>query len=275
LKGVSNIRISDLFRISILGFSIFALASAASASYISLQTSVSSKVVGDQLQVSVSVVNKGDESAYNVQAEIRAGGKKLLARKVQELGINRTYRAQAVFDLDYKLPGEYPLVVVMHYADANMYPFSALTCQAFSFKSEAIPAEIFGSIKAATFWKKGQAKLTLKNMATAAIEARTYLVAPRELTAGGETLLVRVPAKSSARVSFGVENFSALSGSTYQVYAISEYEKDGRHLTSISPGMMKIVAAREILGLNYSVIIALLAGLVLVFIAAQFLRPKK
>ncbi|MBU1486504.1 hypothetical protein KKH56_00410 [bacterium] len=63
------------------------------ASYISLSTTISSKVEGDTLDISVSIVNKGDESAYGVQAEIGTAGSKFLADKVQELGIDQTYQA--------------------------------------------------------------------------------------------------------------------------------------------------------------------------------------
>jgi hypothetical protein len=247
----------------------------AAASYISLRTTVSSKVIDHALEVSVSAVNKGDESAHNVQAEIKVGGKKILANKIQELGINGAYRVRAVFDLDYKTPGEYPLVVTMHYADANMYPFSALNCQTFAYKAEALPASIFGSISSASFWKKGRAKLTLKNMGASEIETSTCLVVPRELTAAEESFKVRVPAKSSGQISFEIENFSALGGSTYQVFAVSEYEKNGVHHTNVAPGMIKIVERKEIFGISYTILVSLLIILVLVFTAAQFRRRKK
>jgi preprotein translocase subunit Sec61beta len=245
-----------------------------SASYISLRTRVSSRVVGDVLEVSILAVNKGDESAHNVQAEIRVGGRKVLAKKVPELGVNKSYEVGRKFDLGLRQPGEYPLIVIVHYADANMYPFSALSCQTFSYKAEALPGEIFGSIKSSSFWKKGRAKLTLKNMGSSLVAASTYLVAPRELSVRKEASIMSIPPKSAGRLDFEIENFSALGGSTYQVFAISQYEKDGLHRTSITAGLIRIVESREILGISYTAIFVVLAILVLLLIAAQFWRKK-
>jgi hypothetical protein len=262
-------------KFALLLFLIFALVHAASASYISLQTTVNSKVTGNLLAVSISAVNKGDESAHNVQAEVRLGKKKVILKKMLQLRVNGVYRAQTSFKLDQKVPGEYPLVVVMHYADANLYPFSALNCQTFSYKAEGRPSELFGKLSSATFWKKGRVKLTLKNLSGAAIKASTYLVVPREISAASESIAMSIPANSEKDASFAMENFSALNGSNYQVFAITEHEREGLHQTTITPATVRIVESQELFGVSYAVIIVVLVMLVLMFIAAQFLGKKK
>ncbi|MFH1347325.1 MAG: hypothetical protein ABIH22_01415 [Candidatus Margulisiibacteriota bacterium] len=248
------------------------LGQAVFASYISLDTTVTSKVEKNELKVLLEAVNKGDESAYNVQAEIRAGDDKFLAQRRPELGIDQTYKAYATFKLGRKKPGQYPLVLVMHYTDANQYPFSAMTCQTYSSQAEDLPSEIFGRIKSKTFWKEGRAKLTLKNMGDSEIAATTYLVVPREITVAGGPQKVTLLPKSQKSLDFPVENFSALSGSNYQIFAIAEYEKQGMHQTSISPGMIRIVEKNFFR--DYRVfIVALVAFLLAAFILLQ--RKKK
>jgi hypothetical protein len=244
----------------------------ASASYISLKTTVTSRVLNSILEVSISAKNEGDEAAYGVQAEVRVGERKSLLNKVERLGINQFYRAQASFKLDHKNPGQYPLTVTLYYADANQYPFSALTCQTFSNKAEALPLDIFGRMRSATFWEAGKIKLALKNMGKTEMAVSTYLVVPRELTVDEEAYRLKIPAMSDRQLSFGVKNFSALSGSTYQVFAISEYEKNGIHLTSITPGFIKIVQSRTFLGIDYIYLAGILAVLVVVFMVVQFRR---
>ncbi|MBN2057487.1 MAG: hypothetical protein JW782_01650 [Candidatus Saganbacteria bacterium] len=245
----------------------------ASASYISLSTSMNSKVRDGKLNVLVNVVNKGDESAYNVQAEIRVGDKKVMAAKRQELGINQRYTVAETFDLDLKKPGQYPLILVMHYTDANQYPFSALTCNTFVLGAGSSPAEIFGRMEQATFWKEGEAKLTLRNISDAVISGSTQLVVPRELSVKRSPQPVKLSAKADRMLKFPVENFSALSGSNYQVFAITEYDLNNEHQTNITPGMLRIVETRTILGLSYTLVAALLAVLVVVFILWQFGLP--
>ncbi len=256
----------------LLSFLIF-FSLSASASYISLNTTVTSKVSGNNLRVEISAINKGDEAAHNVQAEVRVGDKKILASKKHELGINQTYKAFADFRLGFKSPGQYPLIVILHYADANQYPFSALTCQTYSYKAEDLPSEIFGSLKSISFWEKGKTKLTLKNMGDSEKVASTYLVVPRELSIERKSYEMVIPPKSKAEKSFMIENFSALGGSSYQVFAISEFEEEGIHQTSIIPGMIKIVERRTFLGIDYVYLIVVLIVLVVLFVVFQLRLP--
>ena len=250
------------------------LAGVSVASYISLNTTVSSKVDDNKLQIMITSINKGDESAYSVQAEINVAGQKIMAKKLQELGVDKTYKIFEEIKLDLASAGKYPLIVTMHYADANQYPFSALNAQTFIYRAEEIPAQVFGRMRSASFWKEGKVKLTLKNMGAEDISAVTNLVVPRELTVAENNQKMEVCGKSEKSASFKIENFSALHGSTYQVFAVSEYEKDGVHHTNITPGTIKIVESKEIFGISYNVIIALLALLILFFIAAQFIKKK-
>lgn len=249
--------------------------SSALASFISLNTTVTAKVVGSQLKVLVSAVNKGDEPAYSVQAELQVGDKKILAEKKEKVEIDGDYKGYAAFNLNLINPGQYPLIVVMHYADANQYPFSALTIPVFNFKAEDVPVEIFGRMRSATFWKEGQLGLTLKNSGNTTINAKTNLVVPQELTVQNNQQDIAIAGRASAHTSFNIENFSALSGSTYQVYAVSEYDKDGRHHTVITPGMIKIVEKRNILGLDYQYLLIFLVILVMVFIIFQVFKSEK
>lgn len=261
-------------KIAIVAVLLMVFSISASASYISLKTSLTSKVKGNVLEVMVDVVNKGDEPAYNVQAEIKVGEQKFLAEKRAELGINQTYKAYATFNLKLGKPGSYPLVLVMHYADANQYPFSALTSHTYTYKTASPPSEVFGRMKSAKFWKTGKVELTLKNMGEEEIKTKTKLFVPRELTVARTSQQITLAPKSEQRVSFEIENFSALDGSNYQVFAISEYDSQDFHQTSITPGTVKIKETREILGLSYPIVIAILVILVIIFAAAQFWRKK-
>jgi hypothetical protein len=249
------------------------LAVQAQASYISLNTALSSKVQGKNLRVMVSTTNRGDESAYSVRAEIRVAGKELLAEKRPELPVNSSYQAEFSVPLAHQLPGSYPLLLILHYADANGYPFSALSVQSYTFGREA-PSPVFGQAKATAFAKEGELRFTLKNMGDTELKATTRLVLPQELSVGQEQVELVLSAKSEGSAGFKLKNFSALNGSTYQLFAVTEYESGGLHYTSVAPGTVKITADESFLGLSYNLIYFLLAALVLAFIAAQFIKKK-
>jgi hypothetical protein len=253
---------------------LFFTTSFASASYIQLRTTVTSRVENNTLNVSISAVNKGDESAYNVQAEVQAAGETILLTKAGEIKINESYKDGASRALDLKRPGEYPLIVILHYTDANQYPFSALTGQTFSYHSSKSPATLLGKINGKSFWEKGKLRLTLKNISDAEIKLSAYLVVPGELRVEDRGEEAKIPARGEQGVKFNIKNLSALSGSNYQVLAVAEYEEAGRHRTRLTPGLIKIVKRRTFLGMDYIYLVIGLGALILLFIAAQFIKKE-
>lgn len=261
----------------VIGILPFVLVTSANASFISLKTDLNAKIDGDRLKVLVSVVNKGDEAAHNVQAEIKALDKRFLGEKAAEVGINQTYNAVTEFALNKDKPGIYPLILTMYYTDANQYPFSALTVQAIAYKADDVPGNIFGRLASAGFWQTGETKLAVKNLSNQEIKVLVGLITPRELRVTVDKQIVTVPPRGVSAVHFPIENLSALSGSNYQVFAVMEYDQQGSHQTSLAPGLLKIFETRNFLGLNYANWFFLLAILLIVFMAIQFgwVKTKK
>ena len=245
------------------------VAQSASAGFIRLATSISSKIEGGTLTVLVTVCNEGDESAYSGQIEFLVGGEKYMSKKVEEFAVGVTNSFIQQIELSMETPGAYPLIATLHYADANQYPFSAMKAHIFPYEIEAGPSEIFGTIKETTFWKEGTVKLNLKNLGMSNIQTTTQLICPRELSVDEGSRNILVPAKSSGKAQFSLKNFAALSGSTYIVFAVSESEKNGVHHTTITPGVVKLKEQKKILGVSYGVLAAVLVVLVLVFVGFQ------
>lgn len=253
---------------------ITAFANFCFASYISLNTTVTAKSDKNNLKILVSAQNKGDEPAFNVKAEIKAGNKTILAATKQELGINQIYSAEALVGFENQIGGQYPLVVIMHYADANQYPFSALNAQTFNVKVDTLPSDLFGQMGATTIWQDGELTLKLKNLGDSNINASIYLATPRELTSTASPQAISIPAKEQASITFPIKNFSALNGSAYQVFAITEYNLNGTHHTTITPGTVRVVESKTIFGLNINVLIFTCMILLVIFIGAQFFWKK-
>jgi hypothetical protein len=259
----------------VIGYCFLGIVAPAAASFISLNTSLTTKVTGRQLLVLVKAENKGDETAYNVQAEIRVAHQSVLGQKVSQLPVNSRYQAEFSIPLS-KLakPGCYPLALLLHYTDANQYPFSALSCQTFNFNSTDLPPEIFGKMTAGSFWKKGEVKLSYKNLGDNKFKLAISLITPRELTVSGEKKTLLLSAKSAESLTIPVENFSALSGSNYQIFALAEYNLGDKHQTVIVPGMIRIADKTTLLGLDRNLLIVILVALLAIFSAAQLLKKK-
>jgi hypothetical protein len=249
------------------------IAAPANASFISLKTAVSSRYDHGRLTVIVSAQNKGDESAYNVQWEFRLGSQRVMGDKIPELPVGATMRTEKKLPFQPDLPGTYPLALITHYTDANQYPFSALSLQTFVYRDAGYPP-VSGLLGSATFDREGRLEFKAKNAGQGVIKARVMLIAPVELTVANNYRDIIIEPGNEQGLSFTVKNFSALAGSTYQLFAATEYEDGGLHYSVITPGQVKVVARQAILGLDPTIYIAALALLLLLFIGAQLLRKK-
>jgi len=261
--------------LSLTAFLILWLLTAESspAGYISIETTLSLNVKGKTLEVMVYSTNKGDESAYNVQAEISAMGSNIFSRRLSELKVNEGYKVSQKLPITLDKHGTYPVILTLHYTDANQYPFSAITCQTFTYSEELLPM-LVGDMESISISDKGKIRLTLKNLTDKRINGRTYLVTPKELTVSQELRQININPKAMQSLGFTIKNLSALHGSTYTVYAISEVEDRHIHYTSLSSGAVKIVHPKRVFGLSYIVIITLLVITCLIFLYLQFLRRR-
>ena len=250
------------------------LANACLAGSISLQTTVGSVVKDNTLNVSLSIINKGNESAFNVQAVVRAGDNVLESPYRAELGAEGVYQAQLKYKLAGTKPGIYPLLVTINYTDANQYPFSALAAHAFALKQAAQPV-ISGQLQPAKLSRKGEMGLILKNLSGEKLQVQSYLFTPTELSEKAQKIMSRLDPDAEISAKLPLTNRSALKGSTYQVYAVTEYEKDGRHQTLVTPGTVEIVEGGAFLPFEPMYLVLALILFIALFILAQFIKKNK
>ena len=249
------------------------LTSPASASFISLKTALSSYYANGRLTAKVVIINKGDEPAHDLRAEFKVGGQDVLSENLPELPVGGTARIEKSIPFTPTLPGTYPLTLITHYTDANQYPFSGLMMQTFVCQRAGLPS-LVSRLDPLSFDQQGELNLNLKNTGLSPITARTTLVAPVELTVENAVRKTELMPGADCGLNFTVKNFSALPGSVYQAWAVTEYDEDGFHYTSLAPAVVKLVAEQQLFGLNPRWLAVLLVLLIIVFAAAQF-RSRK
>ncbi|MFH0925789.1 MAG: hypothetical protein V1872_09215 [bacterium] len=247
----------------------------ADASYISLNTSVTSTLHKDNtLELIILTINKGDETAYNVQIETIAGEITNLSPSKKDLQINEQYEFKSTFKLILKKPGTYPFGIRIYYTDANQYLFSVLTYHLFSYQKEMVSL-IYGNIPPISIAKKGKLKFIVKNLSDNKISLSNFLMLPRELSILQPSRNVTLKARSKEVIIFPVKSVSALPGSTYQVFIVTETEDNNFHYTSISQGTISIVKERAILGVSYPILITIIIILVVIFVIIQVSTGKR
>lgn len=243
----------------------FLLTLPASARYISLQTEVRPILTKQKLNLAVTSVNKGDESAYNVWGELRFLNRRYPLRKQAVVEPLAKYEAKQMVALPAAFDNE-PLLLTIHYQDANQYPFSALSGIVVGGGKKSPP--LLGAIRPVSFASAGELSIALKNQLDRSLEVKLELFLPAELTGGFRPASINLPAKAVQKIKVKLTNFSALPGSSYQLFAIARTAGQ----TIIIPGTVRIEASGAILGLDRGWLIVILVGLGAFFLAAQIYK---
>ena len=248
---------------------IIAILPIVTASYISIQSSITTTEDGTMIKVT----NLGDEAAYNVQLSLDINNKKTISSVKERLDIQKSFEWKVPLAAKLKNPGKYPLILTTNYQDVNSYPFSAISVSAFDYKQGTI-SDIASKINNIELSDEGTLELTIKNLAETAKNIDIRLIVPKELTADKDKLRVKLPAKRQTTINFEIEKFSALTGSSYVVFAVIEYNEDNMHYTAMSSGVVKII---EKVGINIknNFLFITLAILIIIFVFLRIKNSKK
>ena len=224
-------------------FSIL-LSSIACGSYISMTTAVNNLFLRENLtSVNVSVMNSGDEAAYNVKiSPILPRGFKAGEIFVGTLEPNT--RVEFKMNVSLIAPakrGTYTMGILTYYEDANGYPFSSISPNYLIYKEASSP-RIFGRMEHAKLTEEGSTVLKLKllNKDSREHEIKVTLFLPNELVADAENKTVVLAPNAEKSVEFRVSNFGALAGSTYVVFASLDYEDNETHYSRFATALITV-----------------------------------
>lgn len=256
-----------------LGIGLLGWAAYPYAGTISLDTQVQATVEGETLHGAITLTNRGDEPAYQVQ----------VAAEVQELSWTSSVRERVAVGESHTVnfeqalgglqPGRYPLIVRIHYTDANRYPFSALTVTEFTVGQAAAP-DLLAILEGVTIQGDGRVTLRMKNLTQEPRTVTVRLVLPNELSAEPSTMTKELSADQETQATFRVKNFSALGGSTYPVYAVLEHESDGVHHTTLAAGSVRVESPSGGLP-SRPIWLGIFAALLAVLVAINFRHARR
>jgi len=254
------------------------------AGTISLTTSVTTDVLSkNQGQIQVSLSNSGDESAYNVQVSLITDNFSSQPVHVGTLDVNKPYETEmSVVATNNLKEGNYPVVLLTEYTDANGYPFSSISPVTLTYKNP-YSSRINGIFENIELSEKRSKNLVLKlkNMDQVDHNVDVKLILPNELSSDITEKNINVGSKKEEEIIFKISNFAGLEGSSYVILASIEYEDD-YHYSSLASGMVRIVEGSNVLSLpKWLPIVGLtLSIIILVFyllknkINFKFIREK-
>ncbi len=248
-----------------------------SATYITINVQFPEMLAdADNTTAKLTVSNTGDETAYSVLTTLIG----IDGLKPQPLFVDKLMPGQQVdtsfaVNVTRKLTdGRYPLVMLTEYADANNYPFSAISASFITY-GQRTTSEITGGFEETQVSKGGTATAKLRIINRGAYDKNVTLgvFVPKELVTGGYTKVLRLKGDEQKTMGVGMSSLSALQGSTYTIFAVMEYEEGGKHYSSVARGIVTITQDSGVFS-NYNLIVAL-AAIAAAIIAYNLIKGRK
>ncbi len=222
----------------------FAVIPYSSATYITINAQLPEIYADtDNATAKSTVSNTGDEAAYSVLTSlVSADGLESQPLFVDKLMPGQQVDTSFTVNVTRRLvDGRYPLVIITEYADANNYPFSAVSSSFLTYKQRTA-SMLTGVFEEVQIAKGGTTKAKLKIMNRDASEKNITLriFVPKELAAGGYAKILRLKGDEQKTIGVEISSLSALQGSAYTTFAVMEYEEGGKHYAYISRGLATI-----------------------------------
>lgn len=226
------------------------------------------------VDVRLEVSNKGDEDSLVVTPFLTLAGVETgleAAPYIAFKGGRIWGHSFPISDLAVSEGGTYPLIVRLHYHDANMYPYSVVNAMSVQI-GESLPNDvpIEGEMIAEQVTEEGTLALRLKNTGLSPLEAQLTMVSPTELMLVGDSGTLNIPVGEEKHISYTIKNNGSLPGSNYNVLAIIEYSISRQHgVVILEEG---VAITNYISNKKRTLIIASAGFIVLLFFAVLFIE---
>lgn len=224
---------------------ISAIGKTTSASYIEITTNISSGTLNqNSTNLSLSVIQNGDEAAYQIELEPKVPDGFQVNRSItasilepgEKLNGNCTITVNETLH-----PGKYPIVFLVKYHDANQYPFSMVAQHLLTYENGS-NSKVYGTISETKINEDGSGTttLTVRNLDDQPHQIEMNLYLPLELKGALNKENISLNAKEEKEVEIEIESFGALAESDYTIFASLEYEHQNYHYSSFANGQVEI-----------------------------------
>jgi hypothetical protein len=203
--------------------------SPARAGTIALEISHRAELSDGELRVPLTLKNAGDESAHAVTPTLRFRGAEARGATAAVLPPGQPYEVSLALPAAGLAEGHWPYEIAVDYADANLYPFQALSLAVLTVGSPPLAKVAILPVESPAL--AGQAKLdvTVKNVSATPQRLSLRVLAPDAIEAGvpgGELVL---EPWQELEVPVQLTNRAALVGSRYPIFLAVEYEDGPVH----------------------------------------------
>ena len=227
--------------LALLIFTLFLISvQNAEASYIRLETAISSETSNNTLKGSVTVRNSGNEPAYSAQLSVNFLNK-VFDNEVKDILLpSEKYLLNYSFDLAKTNNGTYPLIAKMYYKDSSGYKFSTVSLNSV-IVGKSLASELVGKVSGVNLSKEGYLIVKVRNGGKYKYNVKATLVLPQEISSEKTIEDFSINSNEEKELKFKIKNFSALRDSSYAAYILLEYDKGLDHIMDYLSTTIKIV----------------------------------
>lgn len=268
-------------KILVIAFVLLFLANPAQARVISITTSSDTIVMNtNSADFNVTVLNSGDESAYDVKISLLLpdgfSSKPVFVGK-----LDQNSRHTTIFNviLEQVKEGEYSFATLVEYKDANKHPFSAVSPSTIVYKTPS-SSRITAAMQPTELKNTGRLVMDIRNLDDKSHDVAIKLYLPNELVSRDSQRRMTLTANENKQESFAIENVGALDGSSYAVFAVLSYE-NGQHYSHVASGSIRIgaetkaIEEKPIVDLQIKDILLVVLTVIIIIVVTYLLGFKK
>src|SRR5262245_7462897 len=212
----------------------------AAAGNISISISPTAELREGALVATVQVSNSGDEAAHAVTPTLHFRDKEVRSTPREQLAPKETMRAELSVPVGELGAGRWPYRMAVDYADANQYPFQALHVGALV-QGNPPPAKVSViGIEAGPLAGSGSLHARVKNLAGTQRDVAITVVLPEGVEVADPVHHLVLAPWQETGFSSSLVNRTALAGSRYPVFVITEYDDDGVHQLTVGHGSVEV-----------------------------------
>jgi len=231
-----RIRANVLCILLLLGWRL----ASAIAGTITIETQTEATLTDADLTTRVVLINQGDETARSIACEVTFQGKTEKPPLIEALPPKTPTALTTTHRLIEHKPGQSPLIVRVQFHDTNQYPFTALSALIVN-THVAASNDLAIEGKDIAFDRKGELTFRIKNLAEENRALSYWVLVPRELSVRAGEGRLSLEKRSEQTVSVRLDNFAALYGAAYPVYAFFEYDTPEAHHCQMASTTVQIV----------------------------------
>lgn len=223
----------------------FSLCGLGSAGTITLTSTLSCEVSPPEVKAKMVLENKGDEAAHNVRIQFSALDRSWASEMFSKIDVGQSVETEQAIELEPPQKGVYPLAAKIFFQDGAGYPMSTVVVTPFTYLEAATPS-LFGRLEDLRLTDKGELLFHITNNGYDDLAVTVQVLVPDELSLSPGQKQLELKSRSRTTVPFELENFSALAGAAYPVWAVVEYEQRGVHFSYIRSALITLEAPSSI-----------------------------